>query len=354
MRARRSSGQTETGRKYTLKTNSKGEYFSLGIAPGKYKVKLFAQMAKRYSTSTTCLSAWTRPHSDFDLKKEGQKQAGPGLTPEQIKRQQEAQAKTQKENMHGQELEREADRRQHGHDAAISTPRSATLTEATRSTPPAICSGSSWPMPTGCQPRSRPIRRRRQKRYERRSTDYQKAIDLKQAATVPLRRIPMRTRSWPPTTTTWRKHMPSRARWMMRSRTTTRPRNWIPHARPVLLQLGAVLTKPARSTMRIAAFDKAIAADPTKADCLLLEGRQSDRQGDAEGRQDGRSRRHCRSFPEVSGAAPDGHTMPQPAKDMLASIGATVETGFGKKEAGQEVAFELTEYQAASCHLFFD
>ncbi len=31
---------TETGRKYTLKTNNKGEYFSLGIAPGKYNVKL--------------------------------------------------------------------------------------------------------------------------------------------------------------------------------------------------------------------------------------------------------------------------------------------------------------------------
>ena len=31
---------SETGRKYSLKTNKKGEYFSLGIAPGKYKVSL--------------------------------------------------------------------------------------------------------------------------------------------------------------------------------------------------------------------------------------------------------------------------------------------------------------------------
>src|SRR5271163_3541996 len=30
----------ETGHKYVIKTNSKGEYFSLGIAPGKYNVKL--------------------------------------------------------------------------------------------------------------------------------------------------------------------------------------------------------------------------------------------------------------------------------------------------------------------------
>ena len=31
----------ETGRKYEIKTNNKGEYFSLGIAPGKYNVSPF-------------------------------------------------------------------------------------------------------------------------------------------------------------------------------------------------------------------------------------------------------------------------------------------------------------------------
>src|SRR5208282_6192802 len=31
---------TETGHKYTLKTNNKGEYFSLGIVPGKYNIAL--------------------------------------------------------------------------------------------------------------------------------------------------------------------------------------------------------------------------------------------------------------------------------------------------------------------------
>ena len=31
---------SDTGHKYTLKTNNKGEYFSLGIVPGKYNVKL--------------------------------------------------------------------------------------------------------------------------------------------------------------------------------------------------------------------------------------------------------------------------------------------------------------------------
>ena len=36
----------ETGRKYTLKLNKKGEYFSLGISPGKYKVTLVRSRGK--------------------------------------------------------------------------------------------------------------------------------------------------------------------------------------------------------------------------------------------------------------------------------------------------------------------
>src|ERR1700692_1320007 len=31
----------DNGQKYTLKTNKKGEYFSLGVAPGKYNVTLY-------------------------------------------------------------------------------------------------------------------------------------------------------------------------------------------------------------------------------------------------------------------------------------------------------------------------
>ena len=31
----------DNGQKYTLKTNKKGEYFSLGLTPGKYNVTLY-------------------------------------------------------------------------------------------------------------------------------------------------------------------------------------------------------------------------------------------------------------------------------------------------------------------------
>src|SRR5438477_4467864 len=89
----------DTGRKYTLKVSKKGEYFSLGISPGKYKVTLFGADGKQIFYMTGINVGLDELNQDIDLKKEQQNQAkGVGLTPEQLKAQQEAQAKAQKEN----------------------------------------------------------------------------------------------------------------------------------------------------------------------------------------------------------------------------------------------------------------
>src|SRR6201998_2949100 len=93
----------DTGRKYSLKLNKKGEYFSLGIAPGKYKVTLFGPDGKEMYHMTGIPVGLDELTQDIDLKKEAATQAtGQGLTPEQkeqVKAQQEAQAKAQKENL---------------------------------------------------------------------------------------------------------------------------------------------------------------------------------------------------------------------------------------------------------------
>src|SRR5271154_571947 len=77
---------TETGRKYTLKTNSKGEYFSLGIQLGHYKVSLIGTDGKEIFHYNGFAASSNENTLDFDMKKEGAA-AGPGLTPEQIKQQ---------------------------------------------------------------------------------------------------------------------------------------------------------------------------------------------------------------------------------------------------------------------------
>src|SRR5262245_8473597 len=69
---------TENGRKYALKTNKKGEYFSLGIEPGKYKVTL-TQEGKQLDSVNGFQVQTDEATLDFDLKKsqaEAAKQQG--------------------------------------------------------------------------------------------------------------------------------------------------------------------------------------------------------------------------------------------------------------------------------------
>src|SRR6266516_2146478 len=92
----------DNGRTFNLKTNKKGEYFSLGIEPGKYTVTLskdgkVLDSVKDFPVSIDEMTL------DFDLKK-SQEQAvqdtakKQGLTPEQVKQMQEQQAKAEQYN----------------------------------------------------------------------------------------------------------------------------------------------------------------------------------------------------------------------------------------------------------------
>src|ERR1700730_18188848 len=88
---------TDNGRKYQLKTNGKGEYFSLGIEPGTYKAVLLQDGKELFHLDGIHVGL-EEVDEDFDLKKEQEDAAkGKGISPEQLKQQQEAQAKQQKE-----------------------------------------------------------------------------------------------------------------------------------------------------------------------------------------------------------------------------------------------------------------
>ena len=89
---------TESGHTYKLKTNNKGEYFSLGIVPGKYNVKLSKDGKELFHLNGIPVGL-EETVQDFDLKKEQVAAAqGQGLTPEQAKAKQEAAAKAAAEN----------------------------------------------------------------------------------------------------------------------------------------------------------------------------------------------------------------------------------------------------------------
>ena len=79
------------------------------------------------------------------------------------------------------------------------------------------------------------------------------------------------------------------------------------------------------------AFDKVIAADPTKADAYYWKGVNLIGKATLKGDKMVAPEGTAEAFQKYLELAPDGK-LAQPAKDMLASIGATIETGFGTKK----------------------
>src|SRR5216684_5610121 len=87
---------TESGHTYKLKTNNKGEYFSLGIVPGKYNVKLSKDGKELFHINGVSVGL-DETELPFDLKKEATNAAqAQGMTPEQAKAKAEAAAKAAK------------------------------------------------------------------------------------------------------------------------------------------------------------------------------------------------------------------------------------------------------------------
>ena len=96
--------------------------------------------------------------------------------------------------------------------------------------------------------------------------------------------------------------------------------------------LGAVLTNVGKMDDAIAAFDKAIAADPTRADAYYFKGVNLMGKATLKGDKMVAPAGTSEAFNKYLELQPTGQ-FAEPAKQMLASIGATVETSFGKKKS---------------------
>ena len=104
---------------------------------------------------------------------------------------------------------------------------------------------------------------------------------------------------------------------------------------------GAVLTNAGKVDDAIAAFDKCIAADPNKADAYYQKGVNLIGKATLQGDKMVAPAGTAEAFQKYLELQPTG-PYADVAKQMLASIGAPVETGFGQKEgSGQEKAKRL-------------
>ena len=134
------SGPTRiTARSTPLKTNKKGEYFSLGLTPGKYNVTLYKNADdQKAGTETDHVNGYVvklddNPAVDFDVKKEIEDKAkGKGLSAEDAKRMQEQQAKAAKETNTVKALNEKLNAAKTAADAGDFDTAIASLTEATQ------------------------------------------------------------------------------------------------------------------------------------------------------------------------------------------------------------------------------
>src|SRR5208282_686488 len=169
----------ESGHTYKLKTNNKGEYFSLGIVAGKYNVKLSKDGKEIYHVDGYTVTLDEQPPLDFDLKKEQEAQAkGQGMTPEQAAKAKEAAAKFEAEKKTVGTLNEKLNAAKAASDAGDFETAITTLNEANQidSTRDLIWFKLADAYRMSAPKQTDPAEK--QKRYELAAANYQKAIDL--------------------------------------------------------------------------------------------------------------------------------------------------------------------------------
>lgn len=327
---------TENGRKYTLKTNKKGEYFSLGIEPGKYDVTLSKDgkpidQVKGYQVG---LDENELPFDEKQAAVETAKQQG--MTPEQMKQNQEAAEKADKEKDVVKQLNQRltlANTAMQGGDFDTAVTQ---LTEANQMDPSRDILwarlGDAYLGSAAKQ--TDPAEKTR--RYTEAIGDYQKALDLKQKAIAAAPK--------PDDSKTLAAYYNNLAQAQSRTgKVDDAVKSYDqaaqlnpPGAAQYYYNQGAVLTNAGRADEAIAAFDKSIATDPTKAEAYYQKGvnliakatvdPKTGKVVPAPGTQEALNK-----YLELQPTGP----FADPAKSMLESIGGTVETSYGatKKKA---------------------
>jgi len=322
----------ETGHKYTIKTNNKGEYFSLGIVPGKYNIKLSKDGKMLWQITGVPVGA-DETTQDFDLKKEQTEAAkGAGMNAEQAKALQEQQAKVAKENTTVKSLNEKLVEAKAASDAgdfekAISVLNEANTIDSTRDL--------VWFQLANAYYASAPKQAdpdEKKKRYETAAVDFQKAIEIRKGSEQAAK-DPDNNKKFAAYYNNLAQAY-SKANKIDDAISTYNQAAQLDPTGAAMYYFneGAVLTNAGRADDAIAAFDKTIAADPNKALAyywkgINLIGKATVGKDNKMTAPDGTAE----AFQKYLELDPNG-SMAQTAKDMLASIGATVETGFGSKK----------------------
>ena len=330
----------DNGQKYNLKTNNKGEYFSLGITPGKYKITLYKtpddQKANKELFHVAGFQVQLDENTmDFDLQKEAERQAkGEGLSPEEAKARQEAAAKAQKETTTVKTLQGKLNAANAAIQAKDYETAITNLTEANQVDPSRDVLwyrlGDAYRLSAGTQ--TDPAEK--QKRYESAIESYNKAIQLlqdgiqngkeKDAAKANQKLSGFYTNL---ADAYARDHKIDDAVKSYEAAAKADPAS----AASAYFNIGAVYTNAGRVDDANAAFDKCIAADPNRAEAYYQKGVNLLGKATLQGNKTVAPPGTAEAFQKYLEVAPNGPNA-QSAKDLLASIGSPVETTYGTKK----------------------
>ncbi len=323
---------TETGHKYNVKTNNKGDYFSLGIAPGKYNVTLRKDGKEVYHFNGVSVGI-EETTLDFDLQKEQANAAkGQGMNPEQAAKAKEAAAKAENEKKTVGALNDKLNAAKAASDAGDFETAIATLTAANQidSTRDLIWFKLADAYRMSAPKQTDPDEKK--KRYEMAAASYEKAIELRNTSEA--------AQKDPNNNKNMAAYYNNLAEVYAKSnKVDDAVANYNKAAQldpqqtaMYLFNEGAVFTNTGRVDDAIAAFDKVIAADPTRAAAYYWKG--VNLIGKETIGKDGKTvapEGTAEAFQKYLQLEPTGQ-FAQPAKDMLASIGASIATGFENKK----------------------
>src|SRR5579863_7012679 len=326
----------DNGQKYPLKTNKRGEYFSLGITPGKYNVTLYRTAddlkANKEAFHQNGIPVQMDENTlDFDLKKEQENQAkGVGISAEQLKQQQELAAKQQKEVNTVKALNDKLNAAKTAADAGDYDTAIAAMNDANQVDP---SRDLVWFKLGDYERLSAPKQTdpaEKQKRYEAAVADYQKALELKQA--TPDKDPAAQAKAL----AAYYNNLAEAYYKAKKIDDAVKNYEMAAQVDPTSLaqsyfNIGAVLTNSGRADEANAAFDKVIAADPTRAEAYYQKGLnllgKATLQGDKTVAPPGTAEA-LQKYLELSPTGPNAES----AKALLTSLGSTVETSYGKKK----------------------
>jgi len=355
----------DNGRTFNLKTNKKGEYFSLGIEPGKYTITLSKDGKELDKVSNYPVSS-DEMNLDFDLKK-SQEQAvqdtakKQGMTPEQVKQAQEAQANNLKYNANikvandklkaaAAQLETAATAAKSGDTATANTNYDgaiSTLNETAQLVPNEDLVWFKLGAAYTDSARVQTDAAERTKRYSEAYTDFQKAIDLRKTAmSNAASQKPAQAGKAPEVSDQTRlaayyDNLGSAASKSGKSAEAAEAYKQAlaldpAHAGHYYVNMGIALMNaaadPNAHKESLDAFDKAIAADPNNADAYYFKGSgqmqsvtmdSSGKMIPPEGTVEA-----LKKYLELQPNGPHA----QEAKDILAALGTKVETTYGTKK----------------------